>query len=63
MVLGGVVPDGAPRPIAMDIVLLGGRDNTVTEFRELARQAGLDLIAAEERPPYFVVECRPVATA
>ena len=63
VVLGGVVPDGAPRPLAIDIVLLGGRDNTVTEFRELARQAGLDLVAAEERSPYFVVECRPVSTA
>jgi len=62
VVLGGVVPDGIPRPLRIEMVLLGGRDNTVTEFRELARQAGLELIAAEERAPYFVVECRAVAT-
>ena len=60
---GGVVPDGTARPLRIELVLLGGRDNTVTEFRELARQAGLGVIAAEERPPYFVVECRPIATA
>ena len=61
VVLGGVVPDGTPRPIAIDMLLLGGRSNTVTEFRGLARKAGLDVIAAADQAPYFVVECRPEA--
>jgi hypothetical protein len=42
------------------MVLLGGKHRSVTEFRELAREAGLELLAAERQSSgYFVVECRP----
>lgn len=61
VVLGGVVPDGTPRPIAIDMLLLGGRTNTVTEFGVLAGEAGLDVVSAIDAPPYFVVELRPRA--
>jgi hypothetical protein len=61
VVLGGVVPDGTPRPLMIEMLLLGGRSNTVSEFRELAGAAGLDVVAAEDRPSSFVVECRPRA--
>ncbi|MHB8489552.1 MAG: methyltransferase [Candidatus Dormibacteria bacterium] len=61
VVLGGVVPDGTPRPIGIEMVLLGGKTNSLSEFSELAREAGLDVVTAEDRPPYFVVECRPTA--
>ena len=61
VVLGSVVLDGAPRALTIDQVLLGGKDRTVTEFRELAREAGLDVVAAARQPSgYFVTECRPI---
>jgi ubiquinone/menaquinone biosynthesis C-methylase UbiE len=57
--LSGVSSEDAPRPLTIEMLLVGGKTNTVPEFRELARQAGLEVIAAEKQPSYFVVECRP----
>lgn len=62
VVLGGVVPDGTPQWLGVEMVLLGGRTNTLTEFRELARHAGLDVVATENGPAHLLVECRPSAT-
>lgn len=60
IVLGGVVPDDEDRPLEIQMLLLGGKKRTVSEFRELARQAGLELLAAgQQSSGYFVVECRP----
>jgi hypothetical protein len=60
VILGGVVEDNAPRPLMIEMVLLGGKQRTVTEFRELAREAGLEVVATERQASgYFVVECRP----
>jgi 2,7-dihydroxy-5-methyl-1-naphthoate 7-O-methyltransferase len=60
VVLGGVVPDDAPRGVSIEMVLVGGKHRTVAEFRELARKVGLEVSAAERQPSgYFVVECRP----
>jgi 2,7-dihydroxy-5-methyl-1-naphthoate 7-O-methyltransferase len=60
IVLGGVVQDHAARPLEIQMLLLGGKIRTVSEFRELARKAGLELVAANQQPSgYFVVECRP----
>jgi len=60
VVLGGVVPDGAPRELTIEMVLLGGKHRSVAEFRELAGTAGLEVLAAERQSSgYFVVECRP----
>jgi len=61
VVLGGVTPEEAPRNLVIEMVLLGGRYRSVTEFRELAREAGLDVLSAERQPSgYFVTECRPI---
>jgi len=61
VVLGGVAPDEAPRSLSIEMALLGGKHRTVAEFRELAREAGLEVSAAERQPSgYFVVECRQV---
>jgi predicted enzyme related to lactoylglutathione lyase len=46
VVLGGVSPDAAPRPLAIDMLVAGGKTSTLTQFRELARRAGLDVVAA-----------------
>lgn len=59
VVLKGVSPDDEIRGLTIEMVLLGGKHRTVTEFRELARQAGLEVTAAGQQPGgYFVVECR-----
>jgi precorrin-6B methylase 2 len=60
VVLGGVTEEDAPRSLIIEMVLLGGRYRTVTEFRALTQSAGLAVIAAGEQPSgHFVVECRP----
>jgi len=44
----------------MEMVLLGGTQRTVSEFRALARAAGLEVTTAGQQPSgCFVVECRP----
>jgi hypothetical protein len=61
VVLKSVGSDNAPRPLTIEMVLLGGKHRTVTEFRELARQSGLEVVAAgRQSSGYFGVECRPV---
>ncbi len=59
VVLKGVTPDDAPKELTIEMVLLGGKHRTVSEMRALAKQAGLEVVAAGEQPSgYFVVECR-----
>jgi hypothetical protein len=58
--LSAVVPDGAPRGLSIEMVLLGGKQRTVSELSELAREVGLEVLAAKRQASdYFVVECRP----
>jgi 2,7-dihydroxy-5-methyl-1-naphthoate 7-O-methyltransferase len=60
VVLGGVVADNTPIPLTIEMVLLGGKYRTLSEFQEMAREAGLEVVAAEQQPSgSFVVECRP----
>ena len=60
VVLGSVSPDDVPRQLVIEMVLLGGKHRTVSEFRALARAAGLEVSAAGQQPSGdFVVECRP----
>jgi SAM-dependent methyltransferase len=63
VVIGGVVPDGTPRPITIDVLLVGGIHNTLAEFRVLAGEAGLDVVTAVDGLSHFMVECRPRAAA
>jgi hypothetical protein len=57
IVLGGVSPDGASRPLAIDMLVAGGKTSTVTQFTGLAGQAGLEIIAARTQSSgRFVVE-------
>ena len=61
VLLNGVSPDDAagPSPALLMMVLLGGKDRTLGEFRELARGAGLEVQASTRQPSgRFVVECR-----
>jgi SAM-dependent methyltransferase len=61
VILKSVRPDGAHRGIAIEMVLLGGKQRTVAEFRKLARESGLEVLASEwQASGYFTVECRPI---
>jgi hypothetical protein len=60
VVLGGVSADEAPRSLGIDMLVAGGKNSTLTQFTELARRAGLDVIAAGTQSSHrYVVECRP----
>ena len=59
VILKSVHPDGTPKDLRIEMVLLGGKPRTVSEFTALARQAGLDVTSAGQQADYFVVECRP----
>jgi hypothetical protein len=60
LVLGGVAAEQAPRGLTIEMVLVGGRTNTLPEFRELARAAGLAVSSAIPRRSFaLAVECRP----
>jgi SAM-dependent methyltransferase len=62
IVLNGVFPDepNGPPPDLLMMVLVGGKNRSLSEFRELARAAGLEMTAAERQASgRFVVECRP----
>jgi 2,7-dihydroxy-5-methyl-1-naphthoate 7-O-methyltransferase len=60
-VLGGVAADDTPRSLGIDMLSTGGTTSTLTQFTELARRAGLDILAAgPQSSGRYVVECRPV---
>lgn len=60
VVLGGVSPDENPSPELLMMVLLGGKNRTLSEFRELARSAGLEVWASGRLASgRFAVDCRP----
>jgi hypothetical protein len=60
VILGGVVPDEAPRGLSIENVLLGGKHRPLSTFKPLAQEAGLVVQAAGHvSSGRFVVECRP----
>lgn len=66
VIIGGVTDDApqAGRPFDTELVLVGGRSASLSEFRALARQAGLEVVSATHSPSgRFVVECRPLQPA
>ena len=59
-ILGGVSADQTPRSLGIDMLVAGGKTSALTQFTELARRAGLEVVAARTQPSgRFVVECRP----
>jgi hypothetical protein len=59
MVLSGLSPAPKPPPNLLMLVLVGGKDRTLHEFRELAGAAGLAVANHGELPSgKFAVECR-----
>jgi precorrin-6B methylase 2 len=59
VILKSVQPDDTRKDLVIEMVLLGGKPRTVSEFTVLARQSGLEVVSAGQQPDYFVVECRP----
>jgi 2,7-dihydroxy-5-methyl-1-naphthoate 7-O-methyltransferase len=62
VVIGSVSPDESdPGGLVIEMILAGGKQRTLGDFRELAREAGLDVLATFAQPSgRLVVECRPV---
>ena len=61
VLLNGVTSDDNPSPDLLMMVLVGGKNRTLTEFRELARASGLEVQAARPHASWrFLVECRPL---
>ena len=63
VVLGGVSPDEGkpPSPELLMMVLVGGKGRSLNEFREMGREAGLEVAATGRQPSgRFVVECRAI---
>ena len=56
-----VGPEGPPPRLPIEMLLVGGRHRRLAEFRVLADQTGLDVIAAGRGATgQFAVECRPI---
>jgi len=60
VVFTGAGPGQDASPALLMMVLVGGRDRTLDEFREMAREAGLEVSAVGRQPSgRVIVECRP----
>ncbi len=61
VILGGAQPDGEVTPELLMMVLVGGRNRGMSEFRGMAREAGLEVRASGRLPSgRFAVECAPL---
>ena len=57
IVSGGVAADDAPRRLMIEMVLLGGRTDSLAAFRERAARAGLEVVRpGEQADGRFYVE-------
>jgi hypothetical protein len=62
VILKSVSADCARHGFPISMLMVGGKDRSITEFRSIAQQSGLVVVAAGQQPSgYFAVECRPVA--
>jgi SAM-dependent methyltransferase len=60
VLLNGVTPHERASPELLMMVLVGGKDRTLSQFRDLAREAGLEVrTAARQTSGRFIVECVP----
>jgi 2,7-dihydroxy-5-methyl-1-naphthoate 7-O-methyltransferase len=60
LISGGVALDDVPRRLTHETVLVGGRTDTLTRFRQRATDAGLEVVAATSGPSSRLwVECHP----
>ena len=60
VVFTGAGPGDDASPELLMMILVGGRGRTLDEFREMAREAGLEVSAVGRQPSGRVIaECRP----
>jgi SAM-dependent methyltransferase len=60
VILNGVSPGDRPSPELLMLVLVGGKNRSLEQFRHLAREAGLEVRAHGNNPAgRFIVECVP----
>jgi hypothetical protein len=58
IVIGGVAADDAPRRLVIEMVLVGGRTDSLVDFESRAARVGLAVLSARPQPAGdFVVEC------
>ena len=62
VVLKSVRPHGTPNDLTIEMVLVGGKHRTVSQFQDLAEKAGLTVVQAGQQENYFVVECKPAGS-
>ncbi|WP_422930461.1 methyltransferase [Singulisphaera sp. PoT] len=63
VILNGISPDeaGEPDPELLMMVLVGGKDRSLKDFRELTLSVGLEVTRAGRRPSgRYTVECTPI---
>ena len=61
VVLKGIIQEAAPKRLRIEMILAGGTQRTVGEFRELASASGLEVVAVgRQASGVSVVECRPL---
>lgn len=59
VISGGVTPDDRSQTLTIETVLIGGMSHGLAEFRSIAADAGLEVVAAgAQSSGRFVVECR-----
>jgi hypothetical protein len=59
VIIGGVTPDEAPGRFDIEMLLVGGRTDALSTFRERAARVGLEVVATSHQADgKFVVECR-----
>jgi hypothetical protein len=58
VLLSGVSATEPADPELLMMVLVGGKDRTLAEFRTLAAAAGLEVVSADSHGARFIVECR-----
>ncbi len=62
VVFTGAGPGEDASPALLMLVLIGGRERTLDELREMAREAGLDVRSAgRQASGRYIVECRPLS--
>ncbi|MBS4195972.1 methyltransferase [Lederbergia citri] len=59
VIMGGVTPDEEKHQLSIEMVLVGGKPIALSEFRDMAREVGLEITSTQQHGG-FLVECQPV---
>jgi hypothetical protein len=62
VILSGVSREDPVDPELLMMVLVGGKNRSLADFRVLAAAAGLEVVSAAAHGSRFIVECRPSAS-